>query len=379
MKTKLLFTILMLVSSILFAQAPQGINYQTVIRGSNGLPLQNQAVGLKFNIKQGSISGTIVYSETHNVTTNQLALVNVVVGEGTVTSGNFSNINWANGTYFIETEVDVTGGSNYQVLGTQQLMSVPYALYAETAGGGIQGPPGRDATILSLTTTQQDSIPAPPMGMLIYNKTTGCFNFYNGTAWEGLTGEASTWYADVDGDGFGNPSSTVLSCKQPNGYVAIAGDCNDNDVLINPDSPELCDGLDQNCNGLIDDGVFRSCYSGPAGTEGVGICQAGTQTCTNGSWGICINSVLPQQEIPCNGLDDNCDGFVDEIVTPSVANGALICSNGTYTLSCFQGFTDCDGDIFNGCETNVISDANNCGNCNTVCPQGMSCNNGVCQ
>ena len=124
-----------------FGQSPEGFKYQAVVRNSSNAILSNQAVGLRMTILQGTASGTSVYSETFSATTNTNGLVNIEIGNGSVLSGTFSTINWANGPYFIETAVDATGGTAYSVLGTSQLMSVPYALYAKTSGNG-QGPTG---------------------------------------------------------------------------------------------------------------------------------------------------------------------------------------------------------------------------------------------
>ena len=122
-------------------QAPESFNYQAVVRNAGNIILNNQAVGLRMTIQQGSIGGTTVYSETFSPTTNAYGLVNLQIGNGTVVSGTFANIDWSAGPYFMETAVDVTGGTNYSVMGTSQLMSVPYALYAKTSGNG-QGPSG---------------------------------------------------------------------------------------------------------------------------------------------------------------------------------------------------------------------------------------------
>lgn len=125
------------------AQAPQGVNYQAVIRNTNGTTVNNSAVGIRMNILQGSASGTVVYSETFTETTSNIGLVNFVVGEGNVVSGDFSTINWGAGPYFLEVAADASGGTTYAVLGAQQMMSVPYALYAENSGTpGPQGAPG---------------------------------------------------------------------------------------------------------------------------------------------------------------------------------------------------------------------------------------------
>jgi hypothetical protein len=76
-------------------------------------------------------------------------------------------------------------------------------------------------------------------------------------------------------------------------------------------APESCNGLDDDCNGMADEVAPRTCFSGPAGTAGVGVCRAGTQACVTGAWGPCASEVLPSAEL-CNGLDDNCNGAADE-------------------------------------------------------------------
>ena len=129
------------ISLSLFGQSPEGFKYQAVVRDAGNLILNNQAVGMQITIQQGSIGGTTVYQETFATTTNAYGLVNLEIGRGTVGSGDFTTIDWSVGTYFIETAADLTGGASYIVMGTSQLMSVPYALYAKTSGNG-QGPVG---------------------------------------------------------------------------------------------------------------------------------------------------------------------------------------------------------------------------------------------
>ena len=124
-----------------FGQAPEGFKYQAVVRDAGNFILTNQAVGMQMTIQQGSIGGTTVYQETFAPTTNNYGLVNLEIGNGTVVSGDFTTIDWSAGPYYIETAVDVNGGTSYDVMGTSQLMSVPYALYAKTSGNG-QGPVG---------------------------------------------------------------------------------------------------------------------------------------------------------------------------------------------------------------------------------------------
>ena len=122
------------------AQAPQGFKYQAVIRDA-GTIITNQSVGVQLTILQYLPTGSAVYTETFTPTTNAYGLINLEIGSG-ITSDDFTTIDWANGPFFIETAVDVTGGITYSAMGTSQLMSVPYALYAENSGSSTPGPQG---------------------------------------------------------------------------------------------------------------------------------------------------------------------------------------------------------------------------------------------
>lgn len=119
-----------------FAQAPEKMSYQAVVIDGNNNLVSSTSVGMQISILQGSASGTAVYVETQTPTSNANGLVSLEIGSGTVVSGTFASIDWANGPYFIKTETDPTGGTNYTITGTSQLLSVPYALYAENAGNG---------------------------------------------------------------------------------------------------------------------------------------------------------------------------------------------------------------------------------------------------
>jgi hypothetical protein len=132
MKKIITFCIAFLTTAILFAQVPEKISYQAVVRdGSNNL-ISSTAIRMKISILQGSANGTVVYSETQIPSSNSNGLVTVDIGGGTVVSGAFASIDWANGTFFIKTEIDLTGGTNYSVTGTSQLLSVPFAMNAKT-------------------------------------------------------------------------------------------------------------------------------------------------------------------------------------------------------------------------------------------------------
>lgn len=123
----------------LFSQAPARINYQAVIRDGNDL-LKNQDITTRVQILWKSPSGTSVYTEIHQVKTNANGLATFIIGTGTVVSGNLASVLWSDGPYYIQTETDPSGGTNYSIIGIQELTSVPYALYA--ANGGTPGPQG---------------------------------------------------------------------------------------------------------------------------------------------------------------------------------------------------------------------------------------------
>lgn len=118
----------------LFAQSPAAFKYQAVVRDANYGPIVAQTVSLRLSILAGSASGTTVYQEFHQPTTSPLGLVALNVGEGTVLAGTFADIAWGTNDYYLQIEVDPAGSSNYALLGTSQLLSVPYALYATKAG-----------------------------------------------------------------------------------------------------------------------------------------------------------------------------------------------------------------------------------------------------
>ena len=131
-KMKNIFTLVsfILSSAFLLAQAPQSFNYQGVARTLDGNPILNQNIGLQISILETNANGAAVYAETHTVQTNHLGLFNLHIGTGTALNGTFSDIDWGSDSHFVQIEMDENGGSAYQLIGTSQLLSVPYALYA---------------------------------------------------------------------------------------------------------------------------------------------------------------------------------------------------------------------------------------------------------
>ena len=133
MKKLYTFIAVLLMTASTFAQTPEKMSYQAVVRDSGDNLVSSQPVGMQISILQTTATGTAVYVETQTPTTNVNGLVTLEIGTGTVVSGDFTTIDWSTDSYFIKTETDPTGGSSYTITGTSQLLSVPYALHAKTA------------------------------------------------------------------------------------------------------------------------------------------------------------------------------------------------------------------------------------------------------
>jgi hypothetical protein len=143
---KKIFSILaiVLLTASTFAQPPQKMSYQAVVRDDNNILVTNSSVGMRVSILQNSANGTEVYKEIYNPNpqTNDNGLVTFEIGSGIPITGIFANIDWEDGPYFIKTECDPNGGTNYTINGTSQLLSVPYALYSANGTPGPAGPQG---------------------------------------------------------------------------------------------------------------------------------------------------------------------------------------------------------------------------------------------
>lgn len=163
MKQLLLSFLTVFVCHCLQAQTPRKFNYQAVIRNNNGAVIASRNVSLRFSIRDGAATGTVLYSERHNTATSALGLVNLQVGGGTIISGVFADITWGTGAKFLQVEIDINGGSSYTSLATMELIAVPYALQAEKAGaftgalsGEISGT--QNATVIGTNTITTNKI-----------------------------------------------------------------------------------------------------------------------------------------------------------------------------------------------------------------------------
>jgi len=126
--------VFMLLAYTVIGQAPNAFKYQAIARTIGGGIIANQNIALRISLLQGSPTGSSVYCETHNVTSNGFGMMNLEIGNGLYVSGNFANIDWGSNSYYVKIEMDENGGTNYLPIGTSQLLSVPYALYSGNTG-----------------------------------------------------------------------------------------------------------------------------------------------------------------------------------------------------------------------------------------------------
>ena len=155
--------VFLLSSFSVFSQGPSKINFQAILRNKSGDIVSNQAVGVRMSIKSGTINNSSLYVETHTKTTDVSGLINIQLGTGTVISGIFGDIEWGSGSHFIQLEVDFNGGSNYVVIGTQELISVPYALYANKT----------DTSVLNLRNRFSEKVNVGDTSNMLTNYWTG--------------------------------------------------------------------------------------------------------------------------------------------------------------------------------------------------------------
>lgn len=192
--------LLLLFENSAFAQVPQGFNYQAIVRDASGNLMASQSITLKLSIHQGSASGTVVYGETHALTTNQFGLITATVGQGTVIYGTFSTIAWSTGNYWLQVEFALQGSIVYSDMGTSQLLSVPFALYAENSGNLPVGTSGQtlrhdgtswiatnnlfnNGTYIGIGTTSPGAA-LHVMGNSRLDNANPMFQFFNGTTYK---------------------------------------------------------------------------------------------------------------------------------------------------------------------------------------------------
>jgi len=257
-KTTLILTMFLAITN-LFAQSPNSFKYQTVVRDFSGNIMENHNVSFQFSILQASATGTAVYTETHAVTTNEFGLVNLNIGAGT-TSDDFSAIDWSNGPYFIKVELDENGGTAFAEMGTAQLLSVPYAMYAKDVankddddadpnnelqtidktgntvtlsdGGGsftdeVDDADNSATNELQVLNFSNDTLYLDNGGQVYLGEYSSLWgqndtNIYYNNGWVGVGTETPSGMMVVQGDEGVNPDSAIFEVKNKEGQTIFA-------------------------------------------------------------------------------------------------------------------------------------------------------------
>lgn len=243
MKKTFTLLVISILTITLWAQSPDKLSYQAVVRDADNNLLAEQSVGMKISILQGADDGTAVYTELQAPTTNANGLVSIEIGSG-VTSDDFSAIDWTSGPYFIKTEIDPAGSTDYTITATSQLLSVPYAKYAEKAGNAFSGEYG--------------DLSGTPSHVSDFTNDAGYLTEVTGTetAFDGWDKDEDPWALNGSkvyynegyvGIGTDNPSSP-LTINSGTGHSYIR---NQNDNTGTTTSDGLLLGIDNNDNAWV--------------------------------------------------------------------------------------------------------------------------------
>lgn len=196
---KKIITLLALISTLItFSQVPQGISYQAIALNGSANPVVSSNVGIRLSVLDNSATGTVLYTETHTKTTNAQGLFNLVIGQGTPTTGTFSTINWGTNLKFLKVEMDAAGGTNYVLVGTTQLLSVPYAMVAGSVSNSSKS--------ISFNGNSGNGKGA------VYSTSEA--RGFNGTTWS----SAVTFTSTILGADASNSSLAVYSSNEIRGY-----------------------------------------------------------------------------------------------------------------------------------------------------------------
>ena len=310
-----IFTIVaaLIMTASVWAQAPEKMSYQAVIRDASNALVATQAVGMQISILQTTATGTAVYVETQTPTTNINGLVSLEIGTGTLVSGDFTTIDWANDTYFIKTETDPTGGTTYTITGTSQLMSVPYALHAKTAetftGTITETDPtftaSEAANITATDITNLSNLSGTNTGDQTISRTGTTVTLTNGGT---FTDSVNTYTA---GTNITISASNVISATSSAGVRYLGEEFNGGVIY------HLYIGSDGNQHGLI-----------VATGESTAAWQAtGTLTNANRSWDGDFNTALMTSSAAATYVNGLTDGGFSDWYLPSIDELSILWHN----------------------------------------------------
>lgn len=322
-----------LMTANVWAQSPEKMSYQAVVRDASNALITSQSVGMQISILQGSTTGTPVYVETQTPTSNTNGLVSLEIGAGNLVSGDFTTINWANNTYFIKTETDPTGGTSYTITGTSQLMSVPYALHSKTAES-ITG---------SVNYTETDPVFGSSIAIGITATDTANWNNHaidtqlDETAVDGFVANNGYLTSFTEVDGSVTNEIQTLSISNDTLYIS-----NGNFVILSGGSSSSLMSVQERLNGgespqqiyqsnaMLLDSLYGKTYQGGliayfnAG-DGSGLICTATDLSTTAPWG-CSGTLISSANGTAVGTGAaNTASIISECATPGIA--ARLCDD----------------------------------------------------
>lgn len=340
-----------LISVQALSQTPSAIPYQAVARNVSGNVISNQTIALRFSIRDATATGLILYSETHSTLTNPLGLFNINIGQGAVVSGSFTSIDWGTHAKFLQVEFDSAGGTNYVDMGTQQLLSVPYALYAGKSADLPQGTSAgstlrwngsawvsdntlsNDGSRVGVGTSTPDN-----SSILDVSSTTGGFLLPRMTT---LQREAIA--SPAPGLMIFNTDNNCIDLRTPASWVSFCSN--------------TCSPMPTTANAGPDQNIISGTASLQANTPVFG---TGTWSIISGNGGSFDNPSLP------GAVFTGTDGpyllrWIITTVCGSSSDDVII------SYSCNGNTADCNGIPGDGCETNLETDLSHCGSCGNNC------------
>tara|TARA_B100001093_G_scaffold115847_1_gene108185 strand:+ start:741 stop:3116 length:2376 start_codon:yes stop_codon:yes gene_type:complete len=315
------------------AQAPQGFNYQATVRNSSGDLIINSNVYFKFNVIQGSQTSIPVFTELHYVSTDDLGQVNLVIGQGTATTGNFPSLDWSLGSYYLGIELNT--GNGYVAMGTTQLLSVPYALYAENSGNATSTIPNLQSVLAENNSAGQQQIKNlldPTDGADAVTKSyvdalSNTQGFMNFNGWDNY----QIW----------NDNTTFQ--LQPNSFLFVNAD---NTTLIFPDGPENCCFGDVIYIYVMQDGSTPLNFTLQPNNFPVRIPNEWSQSDSfQGSLQSGLNTIINVGNYwMVAGFDNNGDGSNNPVNEQEIITTAEVTLTGTNATDFVLSWEDIDGD-----------------------------------
>jgi hypothetical protein len=318
-KTLAVIALFILVALNLKAQVPQSFNYQAVLRDADGLVMQNEYLTMKFTIHQDSPTGTVIYEEVKDTTTNNFGLINIQIGEGLPTTGTFSDIPWEEGSFFLQ--VRANAGTGYIDLGTTQFYTVPYAMVADTvlhSGGG--GDNWGDQVAETDTTLSGDGTSGNPLGLAQQDATAGQVLSWDGSSWTPADIETGASMIIVDTSNYAditpgddqiinvhgtimldddysnlNGNNTFVSGGTFDGDTLYVLTFGENNVVSNMNFMNI--GL-EGTNTQFQNCTFTNVFMLPDGCSLVGCTITGSEMTTDNTVGSIVNSQVSNSEIP---------------------------------------------------------------------------------